>query len=133
MRITFEAHMAVKMQLETSNALLSALRRNGMLTWRPHIQSKQLLDTNSLSWASDHPEGSQKIPAFWFEPRKTWICPDTKLPIQPQWSPQALEDKESEALEDIKEPLSIEFPAVKKCFAEYLSIEAASILLHPEA
>ncbi len=57
MRITYEAHMAVKKQLEENNSLLSALRRNGMLSWRPHVQSKTLIDTNSLSWAKKHPEG----------------------------------------------------------------------------
>ena len=131
MRITFESHMATKTQLEASNLLLSALRRNGMLSWRPHIETKQLLETSTLSWAERHPEGSQKIPAEWFEKRKSWIDSETKLPIQPEWSPEASEEKDIPAIEDEK-AVSIEFTTLKKDFSEYLSIEAAQLLLHPE-
>jgi hypothetical protein len=55
------------------------------------------------------------------------------LPIQPAWGEDLLHEPDCEAIDDVKNSdLLLEFSEVKQSFQEYLSVDALSVLMHPE-
>ena len=87
MRITAGAHQEMKKRIQEKNLMLPALRRNGMLAYRPDFKNKRFVKVDDLPWGQAYPQGdTNRIPKEWFEERYSWLSSETGEPIEPDWS-----------------------------------------------
>ena len=114
LRISYEAHVHMVELNAKENTVLRALRRNGMLSYRPSLTQNKMVRTDEQDWASgeDMKEGSHRIPKCWFEDRYSWC--EEGIPQKPQWErcgddikgPQDMEDPTAHGEEGAKVELA---------------------------
>jgi hypothetical protein len=100
LRISYEAHVHMVELNAKENTVVRALRRNGMLSYRPSLSQNKMVRSDEQDWASgeDMKEGSHRIPKCWFDDRYSWL--EGGIPQKPEWErcgadvkcPQDMED-----------------------------------------
>ena len=97
--------------------VLKACRRNGLLSYRPDFEKRQLVRCDAQAWCAGMPEGSHRLKASWLEGRYTWLD-DAGRPRSPDFSRM----EAAKALADMQEAEYCSQQAVRIGGEDYLQV-----------
>ena len=82
------AQSEMSLRQTQKNWILAGLRRNGMLAYRPDLESGELKPLQDDPVA-DFPQGSARFPSAWPKDRFSWVTKEESgklVPVEPDWS-----------------------------------------------
>ena len=134
LRVAHAAHMKTVELNAEKDIVLSGLRRNGLLSYRPCLSQGCLRRADEEEWARRRPEGSHRYPRKWLNERYCWTD-ETGVPLEPDWKGCGKEVSVMEEMADVtpsgvegcKVSLAIwkDMPGLEDGVEEpYISIEA---------
>ena len=84
LRIVHDACNGLIEKMHKQDTILSGLRRNGMLAWRPDLTLGKLVRSDEQFWAKDRPQGCHRVMRHWLRDRHQWLD-EMGVPVGPNY------------------------------------------------
>lgn len=84
LRIVHEACNGLTEKMHKQDTILSGLRRNGMLAWRPDLIKGRLVRSDDQFWTKERPQGCHRVMRHWLRDRHQWLD-EMGVPVGPNY------------------------------------------------